>query len=163
MMCPLLTFVQSERATRTPQYISTSPHLHSHSVDTIIPSPSPKGLAFEPEQNPEQTPKDGQSHVSHDGFHEATLFNPRRDEFREAVAPQVLVDSNGNEDTPRDRLVRVNGVGRSDCGQCCNLDTRTSISDDDNDLFIRLVHAIQSLYRTDMQYRVGTFQLQRCS
>jgi hypothetical protein len=42
------------------------------------------------------------------------LFNPRRDEFGETIAPDVLVDCDGHKQWSSDRLVRVHGVGAHD-------------------------------------------------
>ena len=41
----------------------------------------------------------------------AYLYDPGRDEHRESVSPDVLVDSDGDEKTACDGLVAVDGVG----------------------------------------------------
>jgi hypothetical protein len=75
--------------------------------------PLPESLSEIPENNPSKTPQKSQAHVRHDGRNIAILDNPWRNEFRETVSPDILVDSNSDKDGSCDRFVRIDGV----CGR----------------------------------------------
>ena len=76
-----------------------------------MPRPLPERLAVIPENNGCQTPQDDQTHVRHDRRDISALDDPWSYELREAVAPDVFVDCNRDEDGAGDRLVGVDGVG----------------------------------------------------
>lgn len=63
-----------------------------------VPRPLPERLPIEPENDPRQAEEEDQTHVRHDGRDVSALDDPRGDELREAVSPDVLVDRDGNED-----------------------------------------------------------------
>jgi len=107
---------------------------HLHGVDLAILGPLPEGLAAEPEQHAEQAPQRDERHVGHDGWDVAGLDGPGGDELAEAVAPDVLVDGDGDEDGAGDGLVAVDGVGGGDGGESGDLDTGAGVTDDDNHL-----------------------------
>jgi len=60
--------------------------------------PSSELLAIEVERDGAETPQCCQGHVQHDRLDEPALFYPRSDELAEAIAPEVLVDSDGHHD-----------------------------------------------------------------
>ncbi len=100
----------------------------------IILSPLPECLSVEPEQDAKRAPQRGQAHVQHDRRDVAVRDDPWRYELAEAVAPQVLVDGDGDKYRARDRLVRVDGIGGSDTGDGGDLDARAGVANDDDDL-----------------------------
>lgn len=63
----------------------------------IVPCPDPELLSPYPKNNPTKAPQRDQAHVRHDRLHVSILDNPRVDEFRESVAPNVLIDRNAHE------------------------------------------------------------------
>lgn len=100
-----------------------------------VSAPLPERLAAEVEQNTKGTPEEDKSHVEHDWRNETIFNGPWGDELAEAIAPNVLVHGDGNEDGTGNRLVAVNGVGRCDCGNGGNLDTSAGVSNDDDRLY----------------------------
>lgn len=61
-------------------------------------SPSPESLSIEVEWDGTETPQGCKCHVQHDGLDKPALFHPGGDELTEAVAPEILIYSNGHED-----------------------------------------------------------------
>jgi hypothetical protein len=108
-------------------------------VDLVILRPSLERLAVEPEQDGKRAPQGRERHVEHDGRDVAGADDPGCDELAEAVAPQVLVDRDGDEDRARNGLVRVDGVGGRDAGDGGDLDAGAGVADDDDDLVVLLV------------------------
>ena len=94
--------------------------------------PSPERLSKVIEDNASQTPERDQAHVGHDGRNIASLINPRRDEFRETVSPDVLVDRHGDHERAGNRLVRVDRVGGGDGGDGRDLDSGTRVANNDD-------------------------------
>lgn len=74
------------------------PRNRSHTMNLRIPGPLPKRLSKVPKHNPTQTPQGNKTHIRHDGRDISILDDPRRDEFAEAVAPDILIDRDGDED-----------------------------------------------------------------
>ncbi len=72
-----------------------------------VPCPLSERLPIEPENDPRQAEEEDQTHVRHDRRDVSALDDPRGDELREAVSPDVLVDRDGNEDRSRNRFVGI--------------------------------------------------------
>lgn len=96
--------------------------------------PLPESLPVEIARDGKQTPQDLERHVKHNGFDEPALRRPWRDEFREPVAPQILVHGDGDEDRAGDGLIRVDGIGADDGGDGGDLDAGRSVADNDDRL-----------------------------
>ena len=77
-----------------------------------MPSPLSEGLSVIPENNTRQAPENNQAHIRHDRGDIAALDDPWSDELRETVAPDVLVDCDGDKDRACDRLVGIDRVCR---------------------------------------------------
>lgn len=107
-----------------------------HAMYLWIPSPLSERLSIKPENDPRQTEEKNQTHVRHNRRDVSTLDNPRGDEFRESVAPNVLVDRDGNEDWSCDGLVRIDRVCRRDGWEGSNLNSGASVANNDNYLFL---------------------------
>ena len=101
-----------------------------------ISGPLSESLSIEPENNTSQAEEENQAHVGHNRRNITTLDNPRGDELRESVAPNILVDRNGDENGSCDWLVRIDRVSRRDGREGSDLDTSTSVTDDHNYLFL---------------------------
>ena len=99
-----------------------------------IPSPASKPLPKVPKDDARGAPKRDQAHIRHDRHHEAARYCPRRDEFGEPVAPDVLVDRDGHEGGAGDGLVAVDGIGGGHGWECCDLHACTTVADDDDGL-----------------------------
>lgn len=78
--------------------LSTAERLVLHLMHRRVGRPPPKPLPKEIEGDCTQTPQRRQRHIQHDWFDKPTLLHPRRDELAEAIAPEVLVHSDGHED-----------------------------------------------------------------
>ena len=91
-------------------------------------------LPVEKEDDAEGAPQHGQAHVQHNRRDIAGFLGPWRDELAESVAPQILVDGDGDEDGSNDGLVAVDGIGTCDSWQGGDLDTGASVANDDNNL-----------------------------
>jgi hypothetical protein len=132
------------------EYISSSnwiprvlqPSVTLHAMNFREPCPLPKRLTEIPENNACRTPQYNQTHVRHDGWNIAALDDPRRDELGEPIAPDILIDSDSDEDRACDGLVRVNRVRRGDGWKCCDLDSGTCISNNHNHLDVVSAHNI---------------------
>lgn len=81
-----------------------------------VAGPSSERLSLVVEQDAEETPQQHQRAVCHDWWDKSSFFDPRGNELGEAVAPDVLVDGDGNEEGASDGFVRVYGVGGYDGG-----------------------------------------------
>ncbi len=99
-----------------------------------IPRPLPKRLPLIPKQNPKQTPQNNQAHIRHNWRDISTLNNPRRNEFTKAIAPDILIDRDSDEDGARDRFVGIDRVGGRDGGEGCDLDACAGVANYDDDL-----------------------------
>lgn len=99
-------------------------------MNLTILTPRAKRLPIVPKQHAKKTPQRNKAHVGHDGRHVAAADDPGRDELAEAVAPDVLVDGDGDEDGAADGLVRVDGVGAGDGGEGGDLDAGAGEADD---------------------------------
>lgn len=102
-------------------------------VHLVVPRPPPERLPVEPEQDAEGAPQRRERHVEHDRWDVARADDPRCHELGEPVAPEVLVDGDGDEDAAGDGLVRVDGIGGGDAGDGGDLDTGARVADDDDD------------------------------
>ena len=96
--------------------------------------PLSESLPVEEKQDPKRTPEGDQAHVGHDGWQVATGNDPWCDEFRESVAPDILVDGDADEHAARDGFVAVHSVGGCNGGESGNLDTSAGVADNDDDL-----------------------------
>lgn len=103
-------------------------------MNGIIASPFAEGLALVIEQDAESAPKEDEGHVQHDGRNIAVGDDPGGDKLAETVAPQILVDGDGDENAAGHRFVAVDGVCRCNGGNRGDLDTCAGISDDDDHL-----------------------------
>ena len=99
-----------------------------------VPRQPPQALAPEVEEDAKAAPEEDERHVQHDGRHETASNGPRCDEFRKAIAPDVLVDRDGDEDGAGDGLVAVDRVRGGDGGDGSDLDPGAGVADDDDDL-----------------------------
>ena len=107
----------------------------SHRVKFGMSRPFAESLSFEPEQNAEKTPQCGQSHVRHDRWDIAGFHDPWRNELAKAVSPDILVDGNGHEDAPCNRLVGIDSVSGGDSWESSDFDTCAGIADNDDGLW----------------------------
>lgn len=103
-------------------------------MDLRVLRPTPKSLPKKPKDNPTTTPQRNQTHIRHDGWDVPALFDPGRNELAEAVAPDVLIDCDGDEDGACDWFVGVDCVGGGDGGEGCDLDTGAGVAYYDYDL-----------------------------
>ena len=74
-------------------------------MNLIVLCPSSKVLSVEPEQDSKQTPQGRQAHIKHDRGNVAVRDDPIGDEFREAIPPKVLIDSDGDKNRASDGLI----------------------------------------------------------
>ena len=102
-------------------------------MHAALATPLAASLSNKEEQDPEAAPQKDQAHVEHDRRDEPSADRPRGDELAEAVAPEVLVDGDGDEDRAGDGLVGVDGVGGGDGRDGGDLDARAGVADDDDD------------------------------
>lgn len=70
-------------------------------------TPPSESLAFVVKQYAEETPQYNQTHVRHDRRNIPGFDDPRSDELREAISPNILVDGDGHKDATANGLVRV--------------------------------------------------------
>ena len=76
-----------------------------------VPRPLPERLPIKPKDDPSGAEEEDQTHVRHDWRDVTTFDDPRRDEFREAISPHVLVDGYSDEDGACYGLVGIDGIG----------------------------------------------------
>ncbi len=67
-------------------------------MDLGVSGPLSERLSKKPENNTRKTPKEDQTHVCHNRRDVTTLDDPRCNELRKAVSPDVLVDRDSDED-----------------------------------------------------------------
>lgn len=72
--------------------------------------PFSEGLAIKPEDYPSGAPQQNQTHIGHDGRDISTLDDPRSDELRETISPDIFIHGNRNKNRSGDWLVAVNGI-----------------------------------------------------
>ena len=72
-----------------------------------ILAPSSESLAFVVKQNAEEAPQHNQTHVRHNWRNIPRFDDPRSNEFREAISPNILVDGDGHKDAATNRFVRI--------------------------------------------------------
>lgn len=65
-------------------------------MNRAILTPPPKCLSKEIKDNPKKTPQRDEAHIRHNRRNITLLDNPRRDELGESIAPDVLVDGDGD-------------------------------------------------------------------
>lgn len=70
-----------------------------------VAGPLPESLSLIPENDSAETPQSNQRHIRHNRRNVSTFNDPRGDKFREAVSPNVLVDSYCDEDRACDWLI----------------------------------------------------------
>lgn len=99
-----------------------------------FPCPLSECLSLIPKNNARQAPENHQRHIRHDWRDVSALLDPRGDEFREPVAPDILVHRYGDEDRTCDRFVGIDSVGRRDGWESRYLDAGTSVADYHDDL-----------------------------
>lgn len=76
--------------------------------------PPSKCFAPYPEYHTATTTKGRHGHVRHKGRDVPCLLHPRSDELGDAVAPQVLIHCDRDENRPGCGFVRVDGIGSRD-------------------------------------------------
>lgn len=103
-------------------------------MDLRVASPSAEGLSVLPEDDSAQAPQEYERAVRHDGRNVSRFDDPRRNEFGEAVTPDVLVDGNGNKEGASNWLVGVNSVGGHNRWDRGDLDAGCGKRDDDDRL-----------------------------
>lgn len=103
-------------------------------MHTAVLGPSAECLSLVVEENAEQAPKQDKRPIGHDWGNVSTFNDPGSDELAEAVTPHVLVDSDANEETACDRLVRIDSVSAGNTRQGGDLDTCTGVADQDDGL-----------------------------
>ena len=108
------------------------PNAHSKSMHGAVLRPSPESLSKIIERYGKQAPKSDQAGVRHDRRHKTILEDPWNDELSEAVTPDVLVDRDSNHERSGNRFVRVDRVGSSHRRDGRDLDSSTSVANDDN-------------------------------
>lgn len=97
-------------------------------MHTIPRRPLPKSLPIEVKEHATRAKRKSQTHVQHNRPNKTDLLCPRRDELAEAIAPDVLIDGNSDEDAAGDGLVRVNAIGAADGGDGGDLDAGAGIA-----------------------------------
>ena len=102
----------------------------------VLCRPAPEPLPLKPKKNPERTPQRRKTHVRHDRRDVAILLGPGRNELAEAVAPEILVDGDADEDAASCRFVAVDGVGGGNGGESGDLDTGAGPANDHNRLYL---------------------------
>lgn len=105
-----------------------------HLMHRRLGRPTSELLPVEVERNRTKTPQRRQAHVQHNRPDEPLLHDPRRDEFAEAIPPEILVDRDGDKYRAGNRLVAIDGVGAGDGREGGDLDACRCVSNDDNDL-----------------------------
>ena len=85
-------------------------------MHTAFRRPLPKHFTLPPKEYSKSTPQEDEAHIRHDRWQIAVRDDPWRHKLAETVAPYVLIDSNGDEDTTGNRLVAVNRIRRGDGG-----------------------------------------------
>jgi hypothetical protein len=103
-------------------------------VHARLPTPLPESLPNKIKDNTKRAPQEDQAHIEHDGRYNACLDRPRRNELRKAVAPEILINGDGDEDGARDGLIAVNCVGGGDGGDAGDLDAGAGEANDYDDL-----------------------------
>lgn len=101
----------------------------SHTMHLRISRDLSQPLAIVIKDDPTSTEKGCQTHVQHDSGNEATALRPWRNELAQAVAPEVFVHSNGDEDASGNGLVAVDSVRAGDRWKCSYLDSNGGIAD----------------------------------
>jgi len=101
-------------------------------VHLAILTPTSERLALVVEQEAKTAPQGYETHVCHDRWYIAARHDPWGDKLRKAVAPEILVDCDADEDTARNGLVGVHGVCGNDGGERSDLNTGASKADDNN-------------------------------
>lgn len=115
--------------------------LRIQSPDAGIGRPLPEIIfSSEVEQEPKRAPQNREAHVRHDSRDVSSCFGPGGDKLAKAIAPQILVNCNCDENRADGRLVAVNCVGTRNCGERSDLNTGTSIPNNDDDLITALGH-----------------------
>ena len=103
-------------------------------MDAGVPAPLPELLTEKVEEDAKRAPQEDERHIQHDGRNKSVGDGPWGDELAETVAPDVLVDSDSNEDGASDRLVAVNCVGGGDGRDGGNLDSSASVAHNNDGL-----------------------------
>lgn len=78
--------------------------------------PLPTRLTPEVERDSKQTPQHNQTHVQHYRSDITILDDPGSDELAKSVTPHILVDSDGDEDRARHRLITINSISACNSG-----------------------------------------------
>jgi hypothetical protein len=118
-----------------PRYRFFYPSNITHLVYIRLCSPLPTLLSPEIKYNCKRTPQDMQTHIHHDWRNISALINPIGDELTKTVSPQVLVDCDVHEERSGDGFVAIDSIGTSDGRKSSDLNTRTGVADDDNNLY----------------------------
>ena len=108
--------------------------VYSQLVNAASRRPSSKLLAPDPEYDTTAGPEEEKAHVCHERRHVSRLLNPRCYKLRDTVSPNILVDSNRDENRASYWFVRIDSVSGCDSRKCSYLDARTSETDDGDSL-----------------------------
>lgn len=98
------------RMPQNPTDVLPIPACPLHTVNFRVLCPIPERLSKIPENDSSKTPQERQAHVRYDGWDIATLDNPRCNELRKAVSPDILVDSDSDKDRSCDRFVGIDRI-----------------------------------------------------
>ena len=74
-------------------------------MDFRTPSPLPESLPIKPEYDASTAEESDQTHVGHDGRDISRFNDPRRNELRKSISPDILIHRDGNKDRSSDRFV----------------------------------------------------------
>ena len=99
-----------------------------------VPGPLSERLSKEIKDDSTCTEQEYQTHVGHDRWDEASGDGPWCDELGETVAPDVLINGNGDHDRAGNRLIAVDGISGRNGRYGGDLNTRTGVADDDDGL-----------------------------
>ena len=71
--------------------------LSLHPMNMGISSPPPHRLPIIIKRNSTGTKQYSQAHIKHERLNKSTLFTPRGDKLAESIAPEVLIDRDGDK------------------------------------------------------------------
>lgn len=97
-------------------------------MDFRLGRPFPAPLTPEVKGDAKQAPQCEEAHVQHNGREIAILLYPRRDELAKSVAPDVLVDGDGDKERAGYGLVAVDSVGTGNGGERRDLNPGSSVA-----------------------------------
>lgn len=96
--------------------------------------PSSEPLPVKVERDGTETPQRCQAHIQHDRLDEPAFLDPRGDELAETVAPEILVDGNGDKNRTGHGFIAVDGVRAGNSREGRYLDACSGVSNNHNHL-----------------------------